>query len=252
MTLALMGALAIGLSLGLLGFGGSILTVPLLVFILERPEKVAVAESLAIVGLVAIAGVIPYAMRKQIDWKSVLFFGLPGMIGACTGACGSYFISGSVQFTLFSIAMIAAAVMMLINQHPDEQQLPYSPSRWKTIAKGFFIGGLTGLIGVGGGFLIVPALVILCNLPVSYAVGTSLVIIAMNSLIGFANQLIALHFLQLQVNWELIAVISGIGIIGCFCGIYLSKKISPIGLRKIMGGTILGLGVYILFTKIIF
>ena len=251
MTLALLGALSIGLTLGLLGFGGSILTVPLLVFVLDRPEKVAVAESLAIVGIVAVAGMIPYALRKQIDWKSVVFFGIPGMLGACLGACGSYFITGSVQLTLFSIAMVVSAVMMLINPISYDHRLPYTSSKWKIIAKGFFIGGLTGLIGVGGGFLIVPALVIFCNLPVHYAVGTSLVIIAMNSLIGFTNQLIALHFLDLHVSWSVILMISMSGIVGCFAGILLSKSITPTGLKKIMGCSILVLGAYILFMKIL-
>ncbi len=250
MALALLGALSIGLTLGLLGFGGSILTVPLLVFILDRPEKIAVAESLAIVGLVAIAGVIPYALRRQIDWKSVLFFGIPGMLGASLGACGSYFISGSVHLTLFSIAMVAAAVMMLMNPSSEIQRLSYVPSKRRMITKGFFIGGLTGLIGVGGGFLIVPALVILCNLPVHYAVGTSLVIIAMNSLIGFVNQLIALHFLDLHVSWSIIVIISITGILGCLGGILLSKRITQTGLKKIMGCSILALGAYILFIKV--
>lgn len=224
MALALIGALVIGLSLGLLGSGGTILTIPVLVFILDRPEKLAIAEALAIVSIVSLLGSIPYAFRKEINWKSVLFFGLPGMAGACAGACGSYFISSALQLTIFALTMLAASGLMLFGPASFEQLAFSKSSRWLMMIKGFLVGCLTGLIGVGGGFLIVPALIILCSLQMPTAVGTSLVIIAMNSLIGFMQQLVTLHYMHLHVSWQIIGTISAIAIIGCLAGSFFLKK----------------------------
>ena len=250
MALALLGALVIGLSLGLLGSGGSILTIPVLVFILERPEKLAVAEALAIVGSVSLLGALPYAFRKEINWRSVLFFGLPGLAGACAGACFSYFISGAVQFTLFGITMLAAAGLMLYAPASFVLSASGNSSRSVTMLKGFLVGCLTGLIGVGGGFLIVPALIVLCSLPMPTAVGTSLVIIAMNSLTGFVQQVVALHYLDLHVSWSIIAIISAIAIMGCFIGSFFTNIIPQNSLKKILGCSILAMGIAILWMQL--
>lgn len=249
MFLALFGALLIGLSLGLLGSGGSILTVPVLVFILGRPEKVAVAESLAIVGSVAVVGAIQYAIRKEINWKYVVFFGVPGMLGACTGGCSTYFISGALQLTLFAITMLAASYAMLFGPSLYENLTPRRFSPLLTMIKGFSIGLLTGLIGVGGGFLIVPALIILCGLSMTTAVGTSLVIIAMNTWSGFLEQLVVFHYLDLQVNWSIIGMIATLAIIGCLAGAYLSKFLPQNILRKILGFSIFVMALLILWME---
>lgn len=249
MFLALLGALIIGVNLGLLGSGGSIMTLPILLFILQRPEKEAIAESLAIVGCIALIAAIPYALRYQIHWRSVLLFGLPGMGGAYLGGYASYYISGPLQLTIFSSIMILVSGMMIFGTPSYDQYHPYKQPAWLTILEGFFLGCLTGLIGIGGGFLIIPALVIFGHLSMSFAIGTSLVIIAMNSLIGFIEQLMTLEALHLQVDWKVIYIVSIAGILGSLAGGYLGKWISQVYLRKIFGLNILLMGIYILFAN---
>lgn len=250
MALALFGALVIGLSLGLLGSGGSILTIPVLVFILEHPEKIAVAEGLAIVGTVALFGAIPYAMRKEVHWKSVIFFGLPGMLGACGGACASYFVSAVVQLTLFACTMLVASGLMLFGPPSFEHVAQGNSSNAFTAIKGFSVGCVTGLVGIGGGFIIVPSLIILCGLSITMAVGTSLVIIAMNALTGFIQQLIAFHFLDLHVSWPIIGVITLVAMAGCLAGSFFSKVVSQMRLRQILGVSIFVMGICILLQQL--
>lgn len=248
MALALLGALLIGITLGLLGSGGSIVTVPILLFILQRPEKLAIAESLAIVGSVACAGAIPYILRQQVQWMSVLFFGFPGIGGAYLGAYVSYYISGTLQVMLLGLTMLVVAGTMFVN--PSSFKLPSSRLPiWVMMIEGFCVGMLTGLIGVGGGFLIVPTLVLFHQLPMHFAVGTSLVIIVLNSFTGFVEQLIALEALQMYVNWEIIGTISIFGILGSFAGSFLSSQISAVNLRKLFSLSVLIIGVYILLQK---
>ncbi len=249
MILALLGALAIGLSLGLLGSGGSILTVPVLVFILHTPEKPAFAESLAIVGCIALMGSIPYVWRKQVHWNSVLFFGLPGMLGAYLGGQGSYYISGSIQLMIFACVMLLVATMMLFGPSSFDKWTPSRQAIWLTILEGFLVGGLACLIGIGGGFLIVPALVILTNLSMPLAIGTSLIIIAMNSFTGFIEQLTMLNSLKLDISWKIIGIISIIGILGSFAGSWIGKKVPQIYLRKVFGLSILAMSFYILLRE---
>lgn len=246
MILALLAALVIGISLGLLGSGGSILTTPILVFILQRPEKEAIAESLAIVGAIALAGAIRYALLRQIQWRSVLLFGLPGMVGAGIGGCGSYYLDGTTQLLIFGGIMVIVAILMLFGPSSFDQLTPVYQPFWLIILEGFLLGCLTGLIGIGGGFLIVPALVILRRLSMSFAIGTSLVIIVMNSLTGFLEQLFALNALQLHVDWRVIMIISIAGVIGSFAGSSIGKRLSQIYLRKIFGMNTLAMGIYIL------
>lgn len=249
MVEALIGSLVVGLSLGLLGSGGSILTIPVLVFLFGRPEKIAVAEALAIVSFVALLGAISYGIRKQIEWKSVLFFGLPGMLGACAGGGCSYFINGSVQMILFALAMLAASGLMLFGPASFQEFVPSTASKFPTMVKGFFVGSLTGLLGVGGGFLIVPALILLCGLSVTTAIGTSLVIISMNAFAGFIQQLAALHFLDLHVSWSIIGLISLIAAAGSISGSFFSKLFPQTRLRRLLGCSIFALGIYILVAQ---
>ncbi|NNF07380.1 MAG: sulfite exporter TauE/SafE family protein, partial [Candidatus Eisenbacteria bacterium] len=164
MTTTLIGALLVGLSLGLMGSGGSILTVPILTFLVGQPEKVAIAGSLAVVGFIALMGAIPYLYRGLVHWRSVLLFGVPGMIGSYGGAWTSKFISGEVQLGLFALTAVVAAFFMM---RTPKLSTVNSPERaiWKIMLDGLLVGAFTGLVGVGGGFLIVPALVILGGLP---------------------------------------------------------------------------------------
>ncbi|MDX1455800.1 MAG: sulfite exporter TauE/SafE family protein [Gammaproteobacteria bacterium] len=231
MGIGLLAALLIGLSLGLLGSGGSILTVPVLVYLLEQPEKVAIAGSLVIVGGIALVSSLSYLRAGQVDGRSVLWFGLPGMAGTWVGAMLSAWISGTVQLLLFATVMLAAAVLMArppkLVAAGVEQPLR---SAWKIGMDGLLVGILTGLVGVGGGFMIVPALVLLGGLSMRVAVGTSLLVIALKSLsgaIGYWQVLPANSF-----DWPLIGMFILIGAVGGALGERVSSRIPQAALRK--------------------
>jgi uncharacterized protein len=253
--LALLGALAIGLTLGLLGSGGSILTVPVLVYLVGVPEKAAIAESLAIVGLIAGGGVIPFAIRRLVSWSTVLLFSLPGMVGAYMGALAATRISARVQLILFAVLMLSAAGLMLRRSvaHADSTpQSPHDPAsappdspesnphatkqEFETvIVQGFGIGVLTGLVGVGGGFLIVPALVLLVHLPMHMAVGTSLATITLNSTAGFYKHAQVLPSLHLQLDWHLITLFAALGVVGSLTGGAIARYVPHDRLRRMFG-----------------
>ena len=242
MIWSLLGALAIGLSLGLLGSGGSILTVPVLIYLVGEPEKLAIAESLGIVGFIAIAGFLPYLKTKQVDFKSIIYFGIPGMIGTSGGAVLSKFVPSWVQLAVFGVVMIIAAYFMLKSPKTDGEHTPQS--LFLIMLEGTLVGILTGFVGVGGGFLIVPALVLLGGLSMKLAVGTSLAIIAMKSFLGFYSYIKILPD-TMQINWEIVAIFSVIGIVGSFAGKFLSDKISNDVLRKVFAIFLVVMGIWI-------
>ncbi len=253
--LPIFGALLIGLSLGLLGSGGSILTVPVLVYLLGHIDKVAIAESLAIVGAIAFVGMLSYAGSRQVDWRSVVFFGLPGMAGTGGGAWLSHFVPGAAQLVLFAVVMLLAARIMLrsAKRPPDQGQattleIPQGmqPPVWQVCLEGFAVGVVTGLVGVGGGFLIVPALVMLGGLPMRTAVGTSLAVIALNSLTGFSNYLRVLASLQLHVDWSTIGMFVAIGIVGSLAGRAVSDRIDQLTLRRVFALFLVVMGLFVL------
>ena len=248
---ALLGALLIGISLGLLGSGGSILTVPVLVYLVGEPEKVAIAESLGIVTAISLVGMIPYAIRKLVHWKSVIYFGIPGMIGTYGGASLSAFISGNTQLIIFAVVMILAAGMMIRNGIDSDKHKEVSVSKFVLILEGVVVGIITGLVGVGGGFLIIPALVLVAGLEMRVAVGTSLFIIAAKSALGFYKYLDVLRAEKLNVNWELLVIFTVIGIIGSFVGGRLSNKIPQKALKRGFGFFLIVMGVFILGSNLI-
>lgn len=250
MISAWMGAFAIGLSLGLLGAGGSILTVPVLVYLVGQPEKIAIAGSLAIVGGISLAGSVPYALKKQIDWRSAFFFGVPGMAGTYGGAQLSTYFSGAMQLALFAVVMILAAYKMIApsSNAPEE---PHAPKAfWKIGLDGLIVGIITGLVGVGGGFLIVPALVFLGGLPMRLAVGTSLLIIAAKSFSGFYKYSRLLSESHFNLDWNIIALFTAIGVAGSFLGSALSVQIPQQKLRKGFGYFLVLMAVYVLATTL--
>ncbi|SEJ65117.1 hypothetical protein SAMN04488058_11314 [Deinococcus reticulitermitis] len=251
MIFAWIGAALIGLSLGLLGSGGSILTVPVLVYLVGEPEKLAIAESLAIVGGISLVGAIPYALGRQIDWRSVLWFGVPGVVGTFLGAALSVYLSGVVQLLLFAVVMLLAAVMMFrpAKAQPEGQSV-HKRSPLKIGAEGLGVGVLTGLVGVGGGFLIIPALVLLGGLPMGLAVGTSLLIIAAKSFAGFFKYTQVLTEQNLSMHWNLILIFTAIGILGSFLGARVGKRVSNESLRKGFAGFLVVMGLYVLATNI--
>ncbi len=252
MLLAFGGALLVGLSLGLLGSGGSILTVPILVYLVGEGEKEAIAESLGIVGAISLAGLVPYALKKQVDWRSVFIFGLPGMAGTWIGALLAAYISGNLQLVIFAFVMILAAILM-IKDRSQSEKLSSGPKLqpwWMLSLEGLAVGVITGLVGVGGGFLIVPALVIFAGLPIHLAIGTSLTIIAMKSIAGFIKYLDVLSELELSVNWDLFIIFSLIGSAGSLAGKKIGSKISAVRLRKIFAFFLLIMGFYIMYMNI--
>lgn len=250
MILALLAALAIGVSLGLLGSGGSIFTIPALVFILQRPEKEAIAESLAIVGIIAFFGSIPYMLRQQVYWRSVLFFGVPGMIGASIGGFGSYFIKGELQLFLLGFVMLGVAAVMLIDKNRFERMVISARPPGFLVIVGFLIGFLTGGLGVGGGFILVPSLLLLCRLSMKRAVGTSLVIISLNAAIGFINQILIFKILDLSVDRRVIATLSIAGVIGSLLGGLIGEKIAQESLRRVFGVAVIVMGIYLLLRNL--
>ena len=243
--LALLGALAIGLSLGLLGSGGSILTVPILVYVLGQPEKVAIAGSLLIVGAIALIGAIPWALRGHVDGRSVLLFGVPGMLGTYLGAALAAYLPGPLQLAIFAVVMLAAATTML---RSPQASVAISPrNRYRLAADGVLVGMLTGVVGVGGGFLIVPALVLLGGLSMHRAIGTSLLIISLNAFSGFAKHFLVLSAAGTTLDWRLIGIFIAVGAIGSLVGQQIGGRLPQLMLRRGFAAVLLLMSVYILW-----
>ena len=243
--LAIPGAIAIGISLGLLGSGGSILTVPVLVYLIGQDEKVAIAGSLFIVGSIALAGSLQFLRAKLIEWRSVLVFGLPGMAGTYIGAYIATYVPGVTQLALFAVVMLLASWLML--RPPDlEHAVPRKRETWKIAGDGLIVGIITGLVGVGGGFLIVPALVLLGGLSMHQAVATSLVIIAMKSFSGFYKYLDVLDQQSLSLDWRTLFLVTGLGIAGSFAGSHFAQRVPQKKLKRWFAYFLIIMGIYIL------
>ncbi len=244
--LAWPGAVAIGVSLGLLGSGGSILTVPVLVYLIGQDEKVAIAGSLFVVGTIALVGSLQFIRAKLVDWHNVLVFGLPGMAGTYLGAALAAYLSGIMQLTLFAGVMLLASWFMLrpIDLGSGGEHEPRAT--WKIAGDGLGVGVLTGLVGVGGGFLIVPALVLLGGMAMHRAVATSLVIIAMKSYSGFYKYTDVLEAQNLELDWNTLLIVTGLGIAGSLAGGKLANRLPQNTLKKSFGIFLIVMGIYIL------
>jgi uncharacterized membrane protein YfcA len=245
LMLAVPGAIAIGLSLGLLGSGGSILTVPVLVYLIGQDEKVAIAGSLFIVGSIALAGGLQFLRAGFVQWRSVLIFGLPGMLGTYLGAMLAAWVPGVMQLALFALVMLAASYLML-RPFDLEQAGGCERATWKIGADGLLVGIVTGLVGVGGGFLIVPALVLLGGLSMHQAVATSLVIIALKSFSGFYKYLDVLEQQSLELDWNTLLMVTALGIAGSVGGSKLARRLPQDKLKRSFGYFLIIMGIYIL------
>ena len=247
------GAVAIGLSLGLLGSGGSILTVPVLRYLVGQDEKVAIVGSLAIVGVIALVGSYSYVKARLVDWRTVVLFGVPGMAGTYAGAWASAYVSGLLQLSVFAVVMAVAGYFMLKPMAcEDAQRNKHAGQRramWRVGADGVVVGAITGFVGVGGGFLIVPALVVLGGLPMLGAVATSLVIIALKSGVGFLKYQDVLALQGLQLDYSVIALISLLGIVGTFVGAQMAQQLPKEKLQMGFGAVLMVMSVYILGTS---
>ncbi len=247
--LAIPGAIAIGISLGLLGSGGSILTVPVLVYLIGQDEKVAIAGSLFVVGSIALAGSLQFLRGGLIQWRSVVVFGVPGMAGTWFGALLAGWVPGVTQLALFAIVMLVASWLML--RPPDlENANPTPRTAWKIAADGLVVGIITGLVGVGGGFLIVPALVLLGGLTMRKAVATSLVIIALKSFSGFYKYIDVLEQQGLELDWQTLILVTGLGIVGSFAGGHYAKRVRQDKLKTGFGVFLIVMGTYILIRSV--
>lgn len=249
MVLAWIGALFIGITLGLLGSGGSILTVPVLNYLVGQETKVAIAGSLMIVGIISLFSLIPYARQKMVEWRTVFLFGIPGMAGAVFGAWTAHFVSDEMQMLIFTALLLVAAYFMYKPMKLSDE--PHEPRAfYKILIDGFVVGAVTGLVGVGGGFLIIPALVLLGGLSMRLAVGTSLVIIAAKSFAGFIGYMPVLDDLGLQVDWNIIWIFSAIGIFGGWIGHKISSKIDQNTLKKGFAVFMVLMGLFILYKNL--
>ena len=259
----IVGAVLIGVMVGLLGSGGSILTVPVLVYLLGHDEKVAISESLAIVGSVASAAAIRYAIARSIEWRSVVVFGLPAMMGTYAGAWLAKFVSSGIQMGLFAgVMLIAARFMFRGNFRPaapaegeiplklipaKPQAMPCGRLSWKAWALAF----LTGLVGVGGGFLIVPALVLLGKLPMRQAIGTSLMIVALKSGTGLIKYQAVLEEQGKAMNWTTVGWFCVFGILGSLAGSCVARRINQRILRKGFAVFLVVMGVFVATMQIV-
>ena len=255
-------AIIVGISLGLIGSGGSILTVPILVYIMAVEPVLATAYSLFIVGSTALVGGIKSALLKKVDFKTVLIFGIPSIAAVYLTRAfivpllpEVIFSIGTFEFTkpialmlLFAVVMIMASVSMIKPSKVIEDE--NSPMKYNfplILLEGLLVGVLTGLVGAGGGFLIIPALVLLAKMPMKLAVGTSLFIIAAKSLIGFLGDLKG----NQTIDWSLLLLFTFASIIGIFIGIYLSKKIHGAKLKTGFGWFVLLMGIYIILKELV-
>ena len=229
MVLGFIFALIIGLSLGIMGGGGSILTVPVFVYVLEMEAKTAIALSLAVVGTASLVGSFGHLRRGNVDIKMALIFGSVAMVGTFLGAKLSIYLTAVVQLLLFAVVMLIAAAFMF-KEKKQNLEVDKSSSNldllW-IVLEGLGVGILTGIVGVGGGFMIVPALVLLGNVTMKKAVGTSLLVIAMKSFSGFYG-----YMGIVEIPWNFLLSFTFVTILGILVGPFLIDFISDKVLKK--------------------
>ncbi len=238
-------AVLVGVSLGLLGGGGSILAVPLLVYVAGMDAKEAIATSLLVVGTTALVAVVPHARAGRVRWRTGLLFGLAGMTGAYAGGRLAEFIPGSLLLVAFSLMMLATAAAMIRGRKTPDKPMHSELPIGRVLLDGAVVGLVTGLVGAGGGFLIVPALVLLGGLPMSVAVGTSLLVIAMKSFAGLAG-----YLASVEIDWPLALAVTGAAVVGSLIGSRLTGVIAPDTLRKGFGWFVIVMGLLVLVQQV--
>jgi len=239
------------LVLGLLGGGGSVLTVPILIYVLQVPVKAAIATSLGVVGLVALIGFLTHLKQRTVAPKVAFVFGPFAVVAAFIGARVAKHIPSKVQLVVFAIVGLAGSVLMLrggfkrasataavYEFHPDTRTLIL------LALQGLFVGFLTGIIGVGGGFLIVPALVLIAGLPMRIAIGTSLLVITMNALAGFAG-----YIGHIPIDWNLVGWFTAVAAVDSIIGTYFSKRVPQQRLRQVFGYLLIAVSIYVLYRR---
>jgi uncharacterized membrane protein YfcA len=239
-------ALAIGLSLGILGGGGSILTVPIFVYVMGYSAKQSIAMSLVVVGATSLVGAIRHWRAGSFDVRAAIVFGVLAMVGARGGAELARFVPGIVQLSLLGVVMVVAAGLMLRRGEQPTETAKARPNdavaALATAVVGVAVGVLTGLVGVGGGFLFVPSLVLLARLPMKTAVGTSLFVIALSTAsgaLGYRGQTI--------VPWDVVGWFTLIATAGIFVGTYLLRYVSQQALRRAFAYFLFGMAGFVLY-----
>ena len=254
------GALIIGLVLGLIGGGGSILTVPILVYLLFINPVTATAYSLFVVGVSALVGAVQNMQKGLVDFRTAIVFAFPAFIAVYITrkyivpaipeelfTVGDFLVTRDIAIMLFfAIIMLVAAISMIRNNKKDlGEESIVSYNYPLIIVEGILVGGLTGIVGAGGGFLIIPALVLLAKLPMKKAVATSLLIIAIKSLIGFIGDVE-----NLDIDWTFLLSFTAFSVVGIFLGVFVSKFIDGKKLKKGFGWFVLIMAIYILFKEL--
>ena len=254
LILTLVLAVSVGLALGTLGGGGSILTVPLLTYIAGMPPKEAIAASLLIVGVTSLSSLVVHARHRRVRWRTGLIFGAAGMVGAFAGGLIGGQLPGAVLMVAFAIMMIATAIAMVTRKpRRDTDQSTadagteraHSLPMLRTMLEGIVVGLITGIVGAGGGFLIVPALVLLGGLSMPVAVGTSLLVIAMKSFAGLAG-----YLTTVTLDWPLVAAVTAMAVLGALLGARLSGRIPADALQKVFGVFVLLTGTLVLVIEL--
>lgn len=239
--LALLLAALVGVSLGLLGGGGSILTVPILTYVVGMEPREAIASSLFIVGATSAVSAIGHAKAGRVRWRTGLIFGGAGMAGAFAGGLLGGLIPGAVLMVLFALMMIVTATAMIRGRSYTSDAPARTASATRVVIDGFAVGIATGLVGAGGGFLIVPALNLLGGLPMAVAVGTSLLVITMKSFAGLGG-----YLLSVSLDWPLLAAFTGTAIAASFLGVSLAGRLPERALRTGFGIFVLIMGIFVL------
>lgn len=260
--LGYLASILIGISLGMIGSGGSILTVPVLVYLMHISPLVATTSSLFIVGITSLVGGIRAYSNKLVDFKAITEFGIPSIFSIFIARhyllpalpdhlfnIGKLVINrDGFLMIIFAVLMFAASITMIRYSETDNVETGEPEKNHRTlplVVLGLTIGIITGFLGAGGGFLIIPALVIFLKLPMKTAVGTSLVIIAINSLFGFLFSL-----RQFEYNWTILVLFTLFAVTGIFIGSKIAEKISAASLKKGFGWFVLVMGIYILVKEI--
>ncbi len=241
-------SVVIGLTLGMLGGGGSILTVPVLVYLAGVQPKPAIAMSLVVVGVTSAVALISHARAGRVRWRTGVLFGTAGMVGAYSGGRVAQYLPGSVLLIAFAAMMLVTAVAMIRagqgrSGAADRPQMRLAVL--KIAAEGVGVGLATGLVGAGGGFLVVPALVLLGGLSMPAAVGTSLLIIAMKSAAGLAGYL---H--SVSIDWRLTAAVTAGAVVGSLAGSRLTGRVRPEMLRRAFGWLVIVMGAGLLASQL--
>lgn len=247
LIIALVLAVFVGISLGLLGGGGAILTVPILSYIVGMEPREAIASSLFIVGVTSVVGMLRHAKSRRVRWKTGITFGAASMAGAFVGGITGGYVPGVVLMILFALMMVVVATAMIrgrknaVPSVGEEKQLRIS----LVLIYGLLIGFATGLVGAGGGFLIVPALSILGGLPMAVAVGTSLLVIVLNASAGFAG-----YLFSVSLNWPVVLGFAAAAVAGSLLGVKLAGIVPDKALRKGFGFFVLTMGIFVLVQEI--